>query len=136
MPYVQQMQQEMLRLAQALLQQTRQEKIKWETTDNDNQFLFSSAKSAILIRGSFGDYDESGEGDFILELLNRGGSVAGRFEIGYEDVESPEEAPNYELLKELYLEVRNNALEIDITLEDIHRALGIETDSESTPSGG
>ena len=125
----------MLRLAYSLLQLTRQGKVKWSATDRDNQFLFSSTKSSMLIRGTFGNYDELDEGDFALELLNRGGSVAARLEIGFEEEDVPEETQNYQLMKELYFEVQNRALEIDTTLEDMHRTLGMETDSETTSSG-
>ena len=85
MPYTQNMRNEMLRLAQVLLEQTKQEKIKWSSTDEENQFLFSSTKSSMLIDGSFGSYEEEDEGDFTLVLLNRGGSVAARLEISFED---------------------------------------------------
>jgi len=133
MPYISpDMRQEMLRLARVLLEQTEQDKIKWSVTDKDNEFLFSSAKSSMLIQGEFGNYDEEGEGDFSLVLLNRGGSVASDLDIGFEDAEY--EAQNYQVLKHLYLTVQNKALEIDTTLEDMQRALGMEAGSESTSS--
>lgn len=127
--------QEMIQLALTLLQQTKQDKIKWTTTDADDQFLFSSTKSAILISGEFGNYDDENEGDFSLELLNRGGSVAARLMSSYEEADIAGEEKNYELLKELYLEVQNRTLEIDATLEDMHHALGMTTDSTTTSSG-
>ena len=136
MPYTQNMRNEMLRLAQVLLEQTKQEKIKWSSTDEENQFLFSSTKSSMLIDGSFGSYEEEDEGDFTLVLLNRGGSVAARLEISFEDANDIEETLTYDVLKELYLEAQNKALEIDNTLEDMHRALGMEEHSESTFSDG
>jgi hypothetical protein len=131
MPYTPNMRQEMLRLARVLLEQTTQEIIKWSVTDKEREFLFSSTKSSILIQGSF-DYDDESEADFTLELLNRGGSVAARLEVGFEESDIPEETANYELLKQLYFEVQNKTLEIDTTLEDIHRALGMGPDSECT----
>ena len=127
------MKQEMLLLARALLELTRQEKIKWSATDRENQFLFSSTRSAMLIEGSFGNYDDEDEGDFILRLLNSGGSVAASIGVGLEDVDY-EGTEAYLLLKQLYLVAQNTALEIDVTLEDMHRALGMETNSESTSS--
>jgi hypothetical protein len=129
------MRQEMLLLARTLLQLTRQEKIKWSATDQGNQFLFSSTKSAMIIQGTFGNYEEEDEGDFSLELLNSGGSVAASIETGLEDVDYGR-TEAYQLLKELYLVAQNTALEIDATLEDMHRALGIETNSESTSPDG
>jgi hypothetical protein len=128
------MRQEMLRLARTLLQQTKEGKIKWTVTDEENEFVFSSTKSAVLIRGSFGNYDEEDEGDFVLELLNRGGSVAARLETGFAEEEIPGEAEYYHIVKELYLEVQNRTLEISATLEDMHRALGMETDSDAASS--
>ena len=133
MPYTPpEMRQEMLRLARVLLEQTEQNKIKWSTTDKDDEFLFSSAKSSMLIQGEFGNYDAEDEGDFSLVLLNLGGSVAADLDIGFEDAE--DEPQNYQVLKQLYLSVQNKALEIDTTLEDMQRALGIGAGSESTSS--
>ena len=128
--------QEMLQLARVLLEQTKQKKIQWSATDQENQFLYSSAKSAMLIHGIFGHYEDEDEGDFILELLNRGGSVAARLGIGLQEADIAGETNDYDLLRQLYLEAQNRALEIDVTLEDIHRALGMETDSGTASSDG
>jgi hypothetical protein len=127
MPYDEQrMVPEMLQLAYALLQQTEQGKIKWATTDEENQYLFTSTKSSLLIKGELGSYDDENEGDFKLELLNRGGSVAGRLTIEYGVADSPQYGPTYTLMKKLYFEAESQALEIKTTLEDIRQTLGLQ----------
>jgi hypothetical protein len=137
MPNPQEIRREMLRLAQALLQKTRQGEIQWTATDRENQFLFSSAMSGMLIEGSFGNYDDEDTGDFTLELLNHGGSVAARLEIGLDEAEISEDlSQGYQVLERLYLEAQNRALEINSTLDDMRRTLGIEPGSDPVLHNG
>jgi hypothetical protein len=134
MPYSPEgMWQEMLRLAQALLEQTEQNKIQWTTTDKDNQFLFSRPRSSVLIQGVYHDSDPDDEGTFNLVLLNSGGSVAAKLGMNLTDPDYSD-ADIHQILKNLYFAAQNKALEIDTTLEDMQRALGIETSSEPTSS--
>jgi hypothetical protein len=142
MPYSpQSIREEMLTLAEVVLRQTKQDKVKWSPTDDDDQFLFSSAKSSLLIRGDIGQYDYEStpedEGDFSLMLLNRNGSVAGRLEVEfgivYDESQESERYQEYLLLKRLYFEAQSRALEIDATPDDIHQALGLSGSSGSVP---
>jgi hypothetical protein len=124
MPYKEDMSDEMFRLARSLLQQTREGKIHWSTTDVETEFLFSSTRSSALIAKILSGYR--------LQLLNYAGAVIGALETtrgrGVESSES--DSVRHELLEELYYDARSNALAIQNTLEDMFGALGLETGPE------
>ena len=115
MPYDVDMPEEMLLLARTLLERTKQGKIEWSVTDNDSEFLYSSTRSALLIGG------DPYEGTYELQLLNHQGSAVATLSNEAEE----EDSEIHRILEELFREARNRALEIDSTLTDIHKALGI-----------
>jgi hypothetical protein len=115
MQYKEDMPDEMLRLARSLRSQTQQGQIHWQTTDRDNQFLFSSTRSGALIIKEGANY-------YTLQLLNSVGSVISTLQ----STGPFDESVRNQLLEELYYSARSDALDIENSLQDMFGTLGIE----------
>jgi hypothetical protein len=128
--YKESMPSEMGQITNALLRLTREGKVRWEPTDKDNQYLFSTTRSSTVVSKI-----PSGNGYIYgLQLLNVEGAVVTTFRGSVLYDEKLKKWVSDDInrkLEELYYQARTNALMIESTLKDIYGALGIDSDEQS-----
>jgi hypothetical protein len=105
------------KIASEALEQTHKGVMAWRTTDDEDAFLFSGAKSSLIIasvvaRNSLFPKARRLE----LRVLNNRGMVVGTLRAGADDDSS-------ELLSQLYRAARRIALDVDGVLDTTLRDL-------------
>jgi hypothetical protein len=121
---------QMLHFAELLLERTRRGEVQWLVTDDEGTFLYSGAKSGLLIEGIPYDEDDPYAGEFSLKLVNGKGQVVADLN---NEAETEEESPLTRMLADLYFAVRENTLEIKNTFADMSESLGV-TDVNKPPN--
>jgi hypothetical protein len=127
MTYPEAMPDEIMRLADGLLQATINKRIGWISTDRSDQFLYASAKSSALIRKANTKLADGKSDAYELQILNSGGSVITQLRSGGRlDLKSKfVPAIQNELLEHLYQAARSNALDIANALNDMFGSLDL-----------
>ena len=96
-----------------LLERTDEDKVIWQTTVEDNEFLVVLGKLSVTIR----QYEFQGMQN-VLRILNEEGT-----EIEMLGTSTNEGAPWYAELSDLYRKARRIALGVDSQLEDLLKVL-------------
>ena len=128
--------QRMIRLAEQLLQRTREGGLQWGTTDDESVYMFSGTNTSALIASKT---TPKGNKIMLGVLNSRGAFVEG---LSSEwDLETPEDpwssgpAPWNELLEDLYIMARRSPLDVDKVLDDLFADLQKEGSSPGSGPG-
>lgn len=99
-----------------LLERTNQDRIRWQTTADDETFLVVLGNSSVSIsEGSVGSYPKQ----YTLKILNQDGREIER-------MDSVQPSPYDYLLSDLYLKARRVALGVDSQLDTLLQELESE----------
>jgi hypothetical protein len=108
-----------IELVKTLTQRTIAKSIQWQVSDDDGlEFQFSSPTSSVVVRSK----DRDGASPFILDIINANGAIVESVYSNWGDSvgETPWGSQNMsELLGELFVQARRNALNIDGVLDDL-----------------
>ena len=96
-----------------LLERTNQDKVNWQTSSDEYEFLAVLGEASVTIR----QYDHFGK-HAVLRILNEEGR-----EIEELDSQTGEGSEWYEQLRELYSKARRIALGVDSQLDALLKAL-------------
>lgn len=117
-------------IAQAALEQTKSGQMAWRTTDDEDAFLFSGSRTSLIV-----DVYPA-QNRFQLRVLNPRGTSVAELDGTYEPF-SPDRAvgnQTYDLLENLHDAARRSALDIDVLLDSV--LADVESATQPPPAGG
>jgi hypothetical protein len=123
--------QRMVKMAEALLEATKQGKITWALTPVETKFIYAGSRSSVTIELASGQYDED---ITILSLLNQQGTIVDSLETEFikRSGDRYDPAEWNSKLEELYHAARRFAHNVDDALESM--LSDIERGTPSPPS--
>lgn len=124
------LQERLMQIAQASLEQTRSGQMSWRATDDEDAFLFSGSSTSLIVDAY------PGLTKFELRVLNTRGTSIAELDGMYASSAPPHEGQNrvYDLLGSLHDAARRSALDIDVLLDSA--LADVESATEPPPSGG
>jgi len=113
-----------MQIAQALLDQTKYGNIEWQSTDDDEAFLYSTSNSSIIIDTA----SRTGPQPYWLKILNQRGTVVETLDYNPQAEDEWMESQVTEnkvgaLLGKLHEAARRQALQIDDVINAVLREL-------------